>query len=96
MNFSEALVHAHSSAENEAALVEDILQIIALWENIESMPNGSASQRSRIEDARVLVSALQTNWNLSIDEIDELDQYVDEFRAMFGKQTTQETHLEAC
>jgi len=84
MNFSEALVHAHSDESNESALIQDVLHLVSVWGEIESSPNGSAAQLERIAEAREVVDSLRRTWNLSDDEIFELDEHVEEFRQLFG------------
>lgn len=96
MSFSEALVQAHSTEATEASLVKDVLDLLLLWETIESLPEGSAAQRERIEQARVLVNRLRETWKLTNEEIGDLDEHVDEFRAEFSTQPVQDTHQEAC
>lgn len=95
MSYSEALVHAHSTEENEAALVVDILEVLDIWDEIESLPEGSRQQRERMEVARTYVDSLRNIWNLTTEEISELDDHTDEFRATFSPQTLS-GHEEAC
>ncbi len=80
MNFSEALVHAHSSEENESQLVTDILRLLKVWEQIESLAQGSVDQLDQIKVARDLVDGLRTTWKLDNDEIAELGEHAQEFQ----------------
>lgn len=88
MSFCEALIHAHSDETTEPRLVVDILHLLDVWEETESLSNGSAEQRKCIEKARVLVDHLRTEWNLSNDEIVELDEHTAEFRQWFEPSVT--------
>lgn len=96
MSFSEALVQAHSTEATKAALVKDVLELLSLWDTIESLPEGSTAQRKSTEQAQVLVSKLRDAWQLTNKEIGDLDEYIDEFRSVFGTQLRQVTHQEAC
>ncbi len=80
MSFSEALVHAHSSEENEAQLVSDILGLLKVWDTIESLTEGSVNQLDQIKVARNLVDDLRSTWKLENDEIAELGDHAEEFR----------------
>lgn len=82
MQFCEALLEAHSDESTEPALIADILRLLDTWEEIESLPNDSAKQLKCTESARVQVEALRVNWQLSDDEIFELDQHTSEFRQL--------------
>lgn len=95
MSYSEALVTAHSTESNESSLVKDILHLLNVWERIESLTNGSASQLEQIAIARAGVEKLRDVWHISADEIDELDEYAAEFRQMFEVPPNQ-IHTEAC
>ncbi len=81
MSFSVALVQAHSTEDNEVELVSLLFRLVEVWEKIDSLPNGSADQTNQIIAARELVDQLRNTWNLSNEEIAELDAA--EFRLEF-------------
>lgn len=95
MSFSEALVKAHSTEQNKAALIADVLEVLGIWDEIESLPEGSKQQREWMELARTCVDSLRNTWNLTTGEIGELDDHSDEFRAVFLPQTSS-GHEQAC
>lgn len=81
MSFSVALVQAHSTEDNEVELVSLLFRLVEVWEKIDSLPNGSADQTNQIIAARELVDQLRNTWNLSNEEVAELDAA--EFRQEF-------------
>lgn len=74
--------------QNKAALVADILEVLCIWDEIESLPEGSKQQREWMELARSCVDSLRSTWNFTTDEISELDDHSDEFRAVFSSQSS--------
>lgn len=95
MSFSEALVKAHSTEQNKAALIADVLDLLNIWDEIESLPEGSKQQREWMEVARTCVDSLRNTWNLTTGEIGDLDDHSDEFREAFSSPASS-GHEQAC